>query len=67
MFPPVCLPAAEDQQQLSGVLTKDSAEIVENPQNYKIRFKTVEIYENIKTKLGNWLANSGKKAKKPIS
>ncbi|HHW46916.1 MAG TPA: stage II sporulation protein R [Clostridiales bacterium] len=65
MFPPVCLPAAEDQRELSDVLTKDSVEIIENPQNYKIRFKTVEIYESIKNKLGEWFADSDKRLKSP--
>lgn len=65
MFPPVCLPAADDQQELSDVLSENSVKIIENPQNYKIRFKTVEIYENIKTKLTNWFANSDNRLKPP--
>ena len=45
MFPAVCIGAAKGIDQ--GV-EKKSAELANNPENYVFRFKTVEIYEDIK-------------------
>lgn len=47
MFPPICLPAAEEKQELSDVLDDEQLQIVENEPQYEIKFKFVEIYENI--------------------
>ncbi len=47
IFPEICLPAATDAS-LSDVVNKESAQIAENPKRYKIAFKSVEIYEDIK-------------------
>lgn len=47
IFPAVCVPAA-GKCDLSDSTTKESAEIAENPQRYVMKFKTVEIYEDIK-------------------
>lgn len=47
IFPEICLPAARDVS-LSDAVGKESAHIAENPKRYKIAFKTVEIYEDIK-------------------
>lgn len=46
IFPEVCLPAAA--ADLSDTVNKENAEIAEQPQKYIMRFKAVEIYENIK-------------------
>ena len=46
MFPPMCLPAAVAETELSDVLEKDEVEIVEGGEKYKLKFKIVEIYEN---------------------
>lgn len=49
LFPPVCLPAATDAQ-VGQVLSDESTAFVENAEapKYKIAFKTVEIFEDIK-------------------
>ncbi len=47
MFPALCLPAATDAS-LTDCVENSSAEIADNPQNYQIRFKSVEIYQYIK-------------------
>lgn len=50
MFPPMCLPAAEESKELGEVLNSDQMEIVEGGSRYELRFKTVEWLESIK----NW-------------
>lgn len=52
IFPAVCLPAASDAD-LSDSTCKVGAMIATEPQNYIIRFKTVEWYEDIKHFLKN--------------
>lgn len=47
VFPAVCLPAAADTD-FSAATDEKSAKIAENPDRYVIRFKAVEIYEDIK-------------------
>ncbi len=47
MFPSICVPAVSDAS-LRDAVDNDSANIAENPQNYQIRFKTVEIFEYFK-------------------
>lgn len=47
MFPPMCLPAAEAECDISAVLAKNEAELVENGKRYEFKFKIVEIYEEI--------------------
>lgn len=50
MFPPMCLPAATKECELSDVLEKSETEIVEGGSKYKLKFKIVEIYEKISEK-----------------
>jgi len=45
MFPPMCLPSAEEKEVLSDVLSEEEMETVEGEQGYEIRFKFLEIYE----------------------
>ena len=45
MFPAVCVGASGD---LKDSVCEDSDEIAKNAQKYKIKFKTVEIYEDLK-------------------
>ncbi len=45
MFPAMCIGAASE---LNSAVNDNSAEIATNPNNYIFRFKTVEIYENIR-------------------
>ncbi len=47
VFPCVCVPTATDAK-LSDSVSNGAAETAENAQNYKIKFKTAEIYEDIK-------------------
>ena len=46
IFPEVCIPAATGR--LSDTVSEKSNEIAERPNRYIMRFKAVEIYENIK-------------------
>ena len=50
MFPALCLPTS-DCENLSNYVENDSAEIALQPQKFQIRFKTVEIYQQIKKNL----------------
>ncbi|MBR3780596.1 MAG: stage II sporulation protein R [Clostridia bacterium] len=53
MFPPLCLPAATKRTDTEIILGKDGAEIISSPVKYEIRFKVVEIFEEIKAKLNH--------------
>jgi stage II sporulation protein R len=50
MFPAVCIGASS---KLNDAVVDDSADVAENYSEYKIRFKTVEIYEDFKKILKN--------------
>lgn len=50
MYPPLCVPAATDED-LSLYLSDEEIDIIKNPQKYEVKFKCVEIYEKIKEKL----------------
>lgn len=52
MFPSLCVPAA-DCEELSDYVGEDAADIALQPQKFEIRFKTVEIFEQIKKILSN--------------
>lgn len=47
IFPEICLPAATDAS-LSDSTARESAKIAENKSRYIMRFKAVEVYEDIK-------------------
>lgn len=47
MFPPMCLPTSVAECEISDVLTEDEAEIVTETEKYKLKFKIVEILEEI--------------------
>lgn len=47
MFPPMCLPSAVAECEISDVLTEDEAEIVTETEKYKFKFKIIEIFEEI--------------------
>lgn len=47
MFPPMCLPAADAECEISDVLTDDETEIVTGTQKYQLKFKIVEIIEGL--------------------
>ncbi len=47
MFPPMCLPAAEAECDISDVLTDEETEIVTNTSKYQFKFKIVELFESL--------------------
>ena len=47
MFPPMCLPAANAECELSDVLNTDETDIVTNSEKYKFKFKIVEFLEDL--------------------
>lgn len=47
MFPPMCLPAADAECEISDVLTEDEIKIVTETEKYKFKFKIVELLEEI--------------------
>lgn len=52
MFPPLCLPAAEDKESVyDAVFSQEETEIIENRQKYKIKFKILEWTDEIIEKL----------------
>ena len=51
MFPPMCLPAAEAETDISDVLTQNEEEVVRSDPKYEARFKIVELFENFYRKL----------------
>lgn len=50
MFPPMCLPAAENDLQIEDVLTDEELKIVKSDTKFEPRFKIIEIFEKIKKK-----------------
>ena len=53
MFPPLCLPAAGEKTDIDAILGKDGAKLIKSNPKYEIRFKIVEIYEQIKARVYN--------------
>lgn len=53
MFPPMCLASAQGEESaaLENILPPEEADIVENSEQYELRFKVVEWYEGAK----DWL------------
>ncbi len=56
LFPPLCLPAAEDSEQLKDVLNGDEMKIVEGDGGYQVKFKSVEVFEQVQ----DWLRQHGR-------
>ena len=52
MFPPMCLPAAEQSKELEDVLDPAQMEIVEGGSQYEVKLKTIEVLEDIKSWFG---------------
>lgn len=48
MFPPMCLPAAENETDLDDVLSDEAINFVESGRRFKVKFKIIEWYERIK-------------------
>lgn len=53
MFPPLCLPAATQNTDVDLYLTKENVRIIKSKPEYEIRFRIIEIIENIKSKIFN--------------
>ena len=49
VFPGVCIPAAQ-KRGLEKAVSEGSAGVAKNARKYKVRFKTVEVYEKIRNK-----------------
>ncbi len=60
MFPPMCLPVAEEKQELAEVLNKTQMGIVTNVNEpkYEIRFKCVEMYESFRSNVNRLFSNA---------
>ncbi len=51
MFPPLCLPAAENRAEINAVLSGDEVKVVESSPEYEPRFKILEWFGQLKEKL----------------
>lgn len=51
MFPAMCLPAADKYRELDAVLDRKEVRLVEKNPKFEVRFKVVELYEQIKNKI----------------
>lgn len=51
MFPPMCLPAAESEATIDTVLEEDEMKIVTSNPKYEVKFKIVEVVEELKAKI----------------
>lgn len=49
MFPPMCVPAANEKDEIENVFTDKEIKLVESKPKYEPRFKIIEIYERLKT------------------
>ena len=67
MFPPMCIPAAEDCNINKNIydnnFSQDEKNILENKKNYKIKFKIVEIYESCHNSFSKFAKNLRNKFK----
>lgn len=52
MFPPLCLPAAEKQADLSDVLNQDELALTQSEPKYEVRFWIIEKIEKLKAGKG---------------
>lgn len=50
MFPPICIGAAENNADISDVLTQEQTEMVTD-ESYQYKFKVYEIYQNLMNKI----------------
>ena len=50
MFPPLCLPAAAEKTELDAVFGSEGAKLVQSSPKYEMRFKIVEVFEEIKNR-----------------
>ncbi|HEX3037941.1 MAG TPA: stage II sporulation protein R [Oscillospiraceae bacterium] len=71
IFPPMCLPAAEEKKQLKDVLNPSQLDIVDTPQGepqYEVKFKSVEVYQDVCNWFSSlWPHDSDKQSSAPSS
>lgn len=48
MFPPMCVPAANKNDEIDKVFTDDEIRLVQSRPKYEPRFKIIEIYESVR-------------------
>ncbi len=53
MFPPMCVSAANEKDELETVLGKDGMKLVSASPKYEVRFKIIEIYESFKERISD--------------
>lgn len=53
MFPPLCLPAATENTDVDIYLTDGNSKIIQSNPKYEIRFKIIELIEEIKNKINS--------------
>ncbi len=54
IFPPICVSAATDAAELPDVLDPAQEQIVTQPKSFKVRFKIVEIFEDLSRRFKSW-------------
>lgn len=54
IFPSLCLPAAEESQPVEEVLTPGQADLVEQGERYRVRFKVVEWFQSLWCSCKEW-------------
>lgn len=54
MYPPLCLPAAMDVEDYGEIFTKPEIEMMKSPQKFKIKFKLLEIFEQLENKFASY-------------
>lgn len=58
MYPPLCLPAAEevtsDKDTADDYFDPKQMDMMENPQDYQVKFKCVEWFRKIKIEVSGW-------------
>ena len=53
LYPPLCLPAAQPEEEIEQALTEEEADLVTRNPQYEVRFAVVEWFEDLKNAL-NW-------------
>ncbi len=51
MFPPLCLPAAAECENVEAVLGNDGTRLIKSDPKYEVRFKIIEVLENLKNRV----------------
>ncbi len=51
MFPPMCISAADETDELNNVLSNNELKLVEKNPKFEPRFKIIEVYESLKQRV----------------